>query len=327
MHFSYEDKTGIIKAKHFKRKKISLEHYINRLKTIVDFNIKQTFLNKKLILAYSGGIDSLVILSFIIKNNLQNKITLVNFTNNLSNPIPRSFAYEKKIGLDVQKFDINLKELITIANSSDNTFIRLYTSFSFLQKFKNSNIIFGYHGNQSLLHKKIFLEQIKKDVTQVGYCSSLNNWKVEKNCIPLEEHCLVRHKWHRLNGINLCNIFYPLGNNEIFEMIRQIDWQNIDPHVISDARVARRIIQDNVGHLLDPIVTNENLADNETIVGDLQIPLKKLNKKIFEIDNFCSQRGYGWLISEYNTAKQTGSIKLNSLVSFINVKKYFSNIN
>ena len=176
-----------------------------------------------------------------------------------------------------------------------------------------------------MLHKKVFLEQIKKDVKNSGYCSSLNNWKTTQNSTPLAECCLLIKPWNKLNGINGCEIFDPLGNEEIFEMIRSIDWNNVDPHIISDAKIARQIIHDNVKNLLDSIISEEDTTESDNVIGDLEIPLEKLDKEIFNIQekSFYNKKGYNWLLYEYGCAKEKNSIKLNTLLSFITMKDYF----
>jgi hypothetical protein len=322
--FYYNSDNNKITVCEVIRNKISLDQYIEKLQIILDNNVSKIVeKNKNLFLCYSGGVDSAVILSYLIKKKLQDKVTLINFSNLVNNKTINNFNYEKKLGFKVENIKIDLNNLISVCNTKSYEKIICYTTYTVLKKYKKSSFIYGFHGNQSLLHKKIFLEQINKDVSKKGYCSSLNNWKSIKNPTPLAEHCLLIKPWHKLDSINGCKIFAPLGNEEIFEMVRSIDWNNVDPHTINDAKVAKQIISNNVGDLLDSsILKNENLAESDTVVGDLEVPLKELDTEIFNINekNYHNKQGQDWLVKEYANAMKENSIKLNTLISFILIK-------
>jgi len=322
--FYYNNDNNKITVCKVIRNKISLDQYTEKLQIILDNNISKIVKkNKNLFLCYSGGVDSSVILSYLIKKKIQDKVTLINFSNLVNNKKINNFNYEKKLGFKVENIKINLNDLINVCNTKNYEKIICYTTYTLLKKYKKSSFIYGFHGNQSLLHKKIFLEQINKDVLKKGYCSSLNNWKSMKNPTPLAEHILLMKPWDKINGTNNCKIFSPLGNNEIFEMVRSIDWSNVDPHTINDAKVAKQIINNNVGALLDSsILKNENIAESDTIIGDLEVPLKELDTDIFDINekNYHNKQGHDWLVKEYANAMKENSIKLNTLISFILIK-------
>jgi hypothetical protein len=323
---SYNATNDKITFNTIERNVISLELYMQKLQKIIDNNVTQILKktkNLKLFLAYSGGIDSILLLSYFIKEKLQDKISLINYRNLLTKQSDSNFDYEKKLGFDIKTIVITVDDLVDVCNTMDYEKVLCYTTCTLLKKFKK--VIFGFHGNQSLLHKKIFLEQINKDVINKGYCSGLNEWKSGKNSTPLSQHCLVIRPWKNLNLDKNQELFMPLGNDDIFELIRSIGWKDIDPHVISDAKVARKIIHNNVGDLLDPIICEESLNSSDVVVGDLEIPMEKLNKKIFNLErkNYHNAQGYDWLLSEYNLAKEKNYIKFNSLIAFLLIRKYF----
>lgn len=325
--FFYDNKKIIMRKKL--RKKIKIREYVKKLKNILDHNIDNMFkklIGKKTFLCYSRGIDSTLILSYILKNELQNKIDILNFTNSIGDNLPLDLQEEKKLGFEVTHINLGMDDLIDAINTLDPDVVSCYCSYSLMQKFKNCNFIFGYHGNQTLLHKKIFLEQINKDIKESGYCTSLNGWTATENPIPLSECVLFIKPWHKLDGINNNSIFAPLGNDENFELVRDIDWYDIDPHLISDAKIAREFINGNVENKLDFAISNENIKDLDCVIGDLLIPIAKIRKEIFEIDNksFMNEKGFCWLISEYDSAKKSKYIKFNSLLSYITLKKYFT---
>ena len=83
-YFEYDRHKNVVRIKTFQRQQISLDFYQESIQKIIDKNILSVFAkekSKKIMIAYSGGIDSLVILSYIIKNKLQEKVILVNFEN------------------------------------------------------------------------------------------------------------------------------------------------------------------------------------------------------------------------------------------------------
>lgn len=324
--FLYRDNKIVVE--NIKRNKISISQYTDKIKVILDKNILDIFKknkNLRLFLCYSKGIDSILILSYLIKNKLQDKVTLINFSNALTNNKNKNFVFEKTLGFNVENTYVNLDSLISACNTIKRYVPICYSTYSLLNLHKDSSFIFGFHGNQSLLHKEIFLEQINKDVTNNGYCSSLNNWKKTQTPTPLEEHCLLIKPWNSLNDINGCKIYDPLGNQEIFEMVRSIEWSNVDPHIVSDAKVARQIIKDNVGDMLDSIITEEDITESDNIIGDLEIPMEQLNEEIFDIQEeiFVNKQGHSWLLSEYGRAKEKNCIKLNTLLSFITMNNYY----
>lgn len=318
----YDNNTNKITLDKCARHKISLTNYIKKLENIIGNNIEKIFAKdhtKTVYLAYSRGIDSLCILSFLIKKNLTDRVKLLNFSNTLLCEGIQSFELEKSLGLDVINFTIDMDHLCKIINFKNFKTVLCYTTHTLMKKFPGSFFIFGWHGNQSLLHKKIFLEQINKEVTKRGYCQSLDEWKPNISATPLNEHCFVIKPWHELQGTDDCELFDPLGNKTIFELTRSIDWENIDPHVISHAEIPRKIIYNNVNNMLDKLIIKENLNECDVIFGDLEVPLAKLNKEIFEIDStgYCNKHGVDWLLSEYHKSLTKNTIKLNTVLGFL----------
>jgi hypothetical protein len=322
--FCFNKSNNKITVQDVPRSKISLDQYIEKLHKILDNNISKILKkNKNLFLGYSKGVDSAVILSYLIKKKMQDKVTLINFSNLTSNGEIKTLDQEKKLGFNIETLKIRMDDLIEVCNSKIYENIICYTTYILSKKYKKGSFMYGFHGNQSLLHKKIFLEQINKDVSKKGYCSSLNNWKATKNPTPLAEHCFLIKPWDKINGINGCKIFSPLGNEKIFEMIRCIDWNGVDPHVISNAMVAKQIINNNVGNLLDSVILQEeNINESDFIFGDLKIPTKKLDNEIFDIKekDYHDKKAHSWLMKEHMDSKKDNFIKLNTLVSFILIK-------
>ena len=320
--FYYDSNTNKITLDVFKRNKIVLTSYIEKLENIIGNTIEKIFhknFTKPVYLAYSRGVDSICILSFLIRKNLMHRVKLLNFSNTILNEGITSFELEKNLGFDVINLTINMDDLCEIINLKNYKTLLCYTTHTLMKKFPGSIFIFGWHGNQALLHKEIFLQQINKEVTKRGYCQSLDGWKPKIDATPLNEHCLVIKPWNELQGLYDCELFDPLGNKKIFELIRSIDWNNIDPHLISDAGVPRKIIHNNVNTMLDNLIIKENINESDVIFGDLQVPLTKLDKKIFEIDStgYCHKQGVDWLLSQYNQSLTKNTIKLNTVLGFL----------
>jgi hypothetical protein len=319
--FEYDRKKNKIISSKIQRKKISFDFYYKTIREIIDFKIEDLFKNnneKLVIFCYSGGIDSLCILSYLLKKNLQSKVKLLYIKNTLAKFRHKTFEVEEKNGFNVIQQEILLDDLLDSINTLDYKKVLCFVNYTVCKRFPKSLILNGNTGNSTLLHKKIFLEQIKKKVYKDGYCTSLNGYAPNEDTTDLKDQCLVLKPWDNLQGIFNCKLFSPLQGENLYELVRSIDWKKINPHVISNAELGRKIINHNVGSVLDSLIIEENQNESDTILGDVTIPLKKLPNKIFAISkNNHDILGYRWLLSEHEKAKKDGLIKLNTVLSFL----------
>jgi hypothetical protein len=309
-------------------KKIKLEAYEKIIHEILLNKFKQFKSKTNLKFLYSKGIDSLVILSYLIKLNLINKVELFSFKNNHTKQNDKIFTYEKQLGININVFNIDENTIIDAINSENYYNVFCYSTYKVFNKFKNSNIIYGFHGNQSLLHKDIFLHQIKKDPSEIGYCKSLENFKLDfNNIIPIEYHNLIIRPWKKLNGIHNNTLLDPLGDNEIFDLVRNLEWSSIDPNYVVNACLARKLIKLNVGTLFDCLIKEENLNESDKINHSQLIDLNKIKDTIINIPQSSrhNTEGLGYIKTKVKEAIHRRVISLETVILLLSIKTLIRN--
>lgn len=304
-----------IEMKRYSHEKISLDDYVLYLKDKIQKNMEKIFElgYKKIYLAYSGGADSLVLLSYIIKNNWQDKIKILNFYNTISSQTPKDLSFEEKLGLKIDQFGIGIEQLLSAINENKWYNNICYATHYLSKRCSDGIIISGIHGNSVLLHKKIYVEHINKNIVKKGYESFLDGWKQEK--FPknkLEDDLLDIKPWHEFH-----NVFSPFYDVEMMEFPRKVDWSEVDPHVISDAQVCRKIIKENVGDLFDQRLFHNSHNDLDCIVGDLKLPMHSINEQVYLLkDDFRHDTyGYDWINFMIDKAKKEKVIDFNTIIS------------
>jgi len=322
----YFEINGKIYIKKIQREEISLDLYENLLVKEIQNNLQNIYNNNNQVyFSCSKGIDSMTILSFIIKNGWQHKTTLIRFSNFITKKSSKEFDFEKKFGFkNYEYYDVKMDDLVDAVNAENYAHLQCYTTRKCLKNFPNSSVIFGFHGNQVLLHKKIFLEQINRKVTKNGYVSGCNNWMpCKEKSLSLHHYRLSYQKpWKELNGLWGSRIYDPLGSENVFSNLRAISWRDVDPHIVSDAIFCKNIIRKNVSTLLDNYNEIENQDEQDILVGDLLVNITDIKDTLFKINGNIKNntQGLNWLLHQYNEARALGFIKLNVLMSFVNIK-------
>ena len=164
------------------KKDLSLDEYTHLMYDRVIENLKSIYSqHDRVYLHYSGGIDSLVCLSFILKLGLQKRTTLLYFTNlpEISNQhIPESSFLQpaKKQAIDNLFADmadqmhsiiidcVTLSDFLHHLNHGTLVDILAYSTATMIQKYPDGAHIGGHLGNESLLHWHIYIN----DVLQAG---------------------------------------------------------------------------------------------------------------------------------------------------------------
>lgn len=193
--------------------------------------------------------------------------------------------------------------------------------------------MFGYHGNQLLLHKEVFLDEImyrdpgKKSLIETAiskkdfYTKSLQNYTFDRELSPLHQHHLLLKPWQKMNAINNNHVYSPIGHDHtLFDLCRTIDFSQCDPEVITDALVARWIIRKNRQEWLFDHISTESTKDLDNL-EHVDIPVRDLNPALFDIPHNLNhdKEGLDWIANESSKAKTTGYVALNTLVSLRNL--------
>lgn len=285
-------------------------------------------------LCYSGGIDSMVLLSYIISLNFLSRTNIVCFKNNTQNTIPE---YDKVKSL-LEKFDdqfksitwltIDISDIIYSFNNQNFEHLKCYATNAVLQKYKNTAFIFGFHGNQILLHKPVFVDEI---ILQTGsntgvleffknnndfYTTSLNNYDVDKEKIGIAHTHMLQKPWALLDGTNNNRVYSPIGTSLTFSSLRQLNFKTVSVDTIAHAQLARNIINLNVGGLLNQFITKEGISDGD-ILKDTLIPIDQLNNDLLTIPKNLTHNaeGLGYIEHELSLAKKSHFLPINVLVS------------
>jgi len=316
--------------------KISLTDYVDQIDQLIADEINKIYKNHDhVVLSYSGGVDSMVLLSYIIAGGFLSQTTLLTHQNFvqlpehpglISNSPDRRQALEDVLDLTsslgakkIIKISVDHTDLINAFNMKNFVQCSCYSATKALTYFNNTAFLFGHHGNQSLLHKDIFIDQLlldgligESEVQQAldkknYYVTSATTYNVNRARIPLEYCPLLLKQWPELTGYNNNTTYAPLGVK--LDLCRNIDFKTVDLYDILDAKVPRALISKNVGTMLDPYIINESIGDGDAFI-DWMLDRDQLNENLLEIPNNINHNltGYNWLrenlkrpsISSYN---------------------------
>jgi len=324
---------------------LSVDDYQQKIHSYIKSNIQKIFeKHKRVYLSLSGGIDSVVLLSYLIDMKLNKQTTIVVFENHSqSNSDCLHNNPQRKNTLDalcehLKDFELE-KEIITstnLAEAINHSFssAKCYVTYSLMARHQDRAWLFGYHGNQLLLHKEVFLDEIlyrsphKKHLVkqaisqQYFYTQSLKDYQFDRPLRPLHNHHLLLKPWHDLNGLNNNSIYAPLGmDNYSFDLCRSIDFSRVDPTTITDAKVARWLIDCNHQSWLHKYIITESTKDIDNL-EHVDIDLDLINPTLLEIPENLNHdpQGLEWLSNQIITAKACGKMPLNTLISLKNLQ-------
>ena len=312
------------------RKQISLESYIDACDQLFRQAIIRIYRQHgSAVLSYSGGIDSMVLLGYIESLGLMPRTTLLiqeNYAQADNDPglirnDARKAAAIRELAQRVSPEQIvhqavTEQHVINCFNRYDYHALRTYNTVAGMELFCDRAMIYGHHGNQVLLHKDIFLQEIVLQngatLEQVNsllkdnhyYCSGMRELT---GLVSLDDQNLKHRQWSTYND----NYYYdPLG--VAIDLCRCIDYSSVDPLVIIDARAGRELLHRTVGVKFDDLIVTEGLSDGDCFI-----------RRSFDRDHFDAAQlkiptnihhdedGMQWLQSQLNQQK----IDFNSLTS------------
>lgn len=324
-------------------KHLSLTEYTDTVFHSIQTTIKEIYQSHSVItLCYSGGIDSMVILSYIIAQGLLPRTRIVCFENRTqidptclhvdATQRERVTTLLDSIRSQAKTIEWQAIELADIAcgfNNQQLEHLKCYSTNTILQKYHDSAFIFGWHGNQVLLHKYVFIDEIILSRTTAKqefvdllssaspfYTSSLSAYDFTRVRVRVEQVHMLQKPWDCLNGNNNNHIYSPIGNDLTFNSLRQLDYSKIPVNTIADALVAREIIFRNVGDTFNNYIGVESLSDGDSL-KDIVIPLDLINKELLVVPNNLNHNAEGaeFINYEIEQAYKNKSIPINSLLS------------
>jgi hypothetical protein len=292
-------------------------------------------------IAYSGGIDSMVLLSFIEQQGFLARTHLVCFTNitQQSNTcLHRNPTKQIKLNavLDqlkdqvksITQLTIDLKDIAHAFNHGQLEQLKCYTTHSILNQIDSPAFIFGTHGNQVLLHKNIFVDEILlhrstgyQELCNLlsgpldFYTQSLVDYDVDSPSLGIEHRYLVLKPWHLLSSSGKL-IYSPLADSATFEQLRRLDFSKIPVGTIAHATVAREFITQNNCEWLTKYIDVEGVKDYDNL-EDAVIPIELLHTDLLAIPANLNHNAEGleYLQNEITKAHQNANIPINSLVA------------
>jgi hypothetical protein len=286
----FRESQGFIITETLPQHTIALEQYIQTARNKIENNVKNLFNNSKnMILLYSGGIDSILLISYLIKyNRLKDTLLIYCYNENADNIIQQTqFHLEKSLGLNIESINVSKQVLIDYANQPDPFKFRNYQSHWVAEKFKNKTILIGNEGNSVLFHKWEWLKRLDKPVTKkniyVTSCYDSVDWStpidLDYNTISFIDP--YSRSWN--NGGDFAHMLSPISDVSLMQMLPFVDIRNMDPNFVGDARLARTILYDNVKHELDSLITTENI--NWGICDSSQnLQIKDIDKNMLDIN-------------------------------------------
>lgn len=320
---------------------LKLNEYTNMVWNEMGQTIKNIYdTHAEVTLCYSGGIDSMVVLSYIMAYGFLSRTNIISFENYTqddkeclqNNRAKKTLIIDLMSRLPIKSAKwakVTEDDIVYSFNHQRLEHLKCYATNSLLRAHKDVAFIFGFHGNQVLLHKSCFIDDLiltnTYNINDVSnylstnknfYTQSLLGYDVNKEKIGVARTHMLQKPWECLDYMNGNRIYSPIGNNRIFQGLRKLDFRDVSIDTIADAKMAREIISRNVESQLDEYIPIEGLSDND-ILKDSLIPVNKLNSDLLIIPPNLThnQEGVDYINYEINNAQTSGTIPINALTS------------
>jgi len=311
-------------------KTLSFTQYVDLIFENIKSQIQNIYKDHKTVtLFYSGGIDSMVVLSYIISLGLLSRTRLLHYQNTptsqqekyLITQLLERFSNQVQ---EVDRFEVTVKDVADIFNRGSLSDLLCYSSKTIFSKINQQAIITGHHGNQILLHKDVFVDEIllsrPDEWNKVGkqklYTDINFRYDPTRPKVKIDDCYMLIKPWENLCGINQNVFFNVLGSSTTFEYLRKLDFSTVDVLSILDAQVAREIMNRNTDDLLTEFIETEDTTMGDSITP-FQVPLDFLDKSILQIptDLHHDANGLEYIQTQIDRAYNQGYIYINDLVT------------
>lgn len=326
----YKRENDKIIIEELKQHTIPMEEYIVLANNKIEQNMKN-FLDrsKKIVLLYSRGIDSLLLLSYIIKYNRLKDTRLIHIGDSVNKKSYIDTTLEKKLGIDIELMFFDYDFLYKNITTTDPFYCREILYHWLVEKFKDSAILNGDEGNSVLFHKWEWVKRIGKPVTKKNLytfeCENID-WSTPTD-LNYHTISLIYPKSRHWNNDNLKNIYAPISDLELLKMLPFIDIRNLDPNFVGDAVMVRNMIKNNVGDMLNHLISSTTLSWGSPLYKD-SVDMKKINiagcsleidryknKDILKLkQKFKHPAGLSSLLKRIDEAKITGEILYKDVI-------------
>jgi len=294
LHFIVKD--NIIEVRYVDLEKLSLNDYIeiahnkflNKIKKIYDES-------EQVVIFFSGGIDSLHLLSYAYKLDMLHKTTLA-YSDNFcvehpslirNSPIMKEKLKSIRKNLDNQinhfyEHSVSNEDLYEINKLCNTTYTTYYTSFNLLKQFSNCSVMTGFFGNQIAFHSHNWLdhllfyssnhEQASEELKillndDTLYMNNFIEFTFDRNFFPYNSFTFNRSNFDEFDGFNNIKFYTPFA--EAKSLCRQVKTYDLNFKIILDAHVAKEFIKINVGDLFDRYIYKTSEWDNDCCTDNM----------------------------------------------------------
>lgn len=304
-------------------------------------------------LLFSGGIDSLIIASYVKQLNLLSRTRFLCFLDQsqtdptaLVNDQQKRSAVQQFMEvhsselLDAQWIPLTLKDLVYGFNFLSFAHLQCHATTTAMKLFPGEAFVTGIYGNESLLHHDLHLDELRTrrpDATQeilnlqhlnpdVYARTLIEDYDLNIPFLGVDDRFFCGKPIWEIDGTFGSRVYTPLATEKLLQQSRAIDFTKIKLETITQATVARNIIKKNVGSEFDQFILHESPLDGDGI-SSVQVPIELLDteKLYLPTDLKHSISGYRYLRQEIKNAFDTGSISINSLTS-IKVMQHLSSL-
>jgi hypothetical protein len=314
-------------------KNLNIDIYVDKLYYDIKNRIEQIYQRHQYVtLSYSGGIDSMVILSYIYNLGLLPRTDIICYKNNTqeikdTTKIDLLLDLIKDQTKSIKWLPVESEEVIVNFNHLNLEHVKCYATNLVLKQSKNQAVLFGHHGNQVLLHKIIFADEILlnrpdaiSEITELVngphtfYTQSLLDFNPAAPRIGIDRRHMLMKPWSALSTYDRI-VYSPLADNDTFNQLRTLDYRQIKISTIANANIAQIIMNRNTGTLLDTYIETESIKEND-VLANMIIPIDRLDPKLLVIPNNLNHHPIGleYIQTELATAHHSKELPINTLV-------------
>jgi len=324
-------------------KNLDLNRYIGILDQRIKTRIKSIYSQHPVVnLCYSGGIDSMVLLSAIIELDLLAQTRIIvfeNFTQTHFSCLHINQDQKNKVTdlldsiatrcLEIRWHQISMEDLAAAFNHGDLADIKCFSTYTLLKQYQNQVFIFGHHGNQIFLHKNMFFDEIllqqpswthkiESYISNMSgyYTASAQQYRVPTDLVGIERRHFLAKPWEKYNGFNRNKIYAPIADDADFLMLRSLDFGQIHPDVILQAKVAVELIQANTKGDISDFLGIESTRDNDAL-DSVNIPADMISADSLYIPHNLHHdpQGLDYIKNEIKEIPNKKFLAINSAVS------------
>lgn len=327
-YLNFKEQNSIIVVSTIPQHTISLQSYINIAKNKIEENMKKILdSSKDLVLLYSRGVDSLLLLSYLIKYDRLKDTKLIHCGNTATKTPYLNFSLEKKIGIDIDTIYMPNEVVIEYANQTNPFEFRMCQAHWIAEKFKDKTVLIGYDGNSVLMHKWEWVKRLGLPVTDtncyVDSCDTID-WSTPTD---LDHHTISMiepfgRSWS--NPEKFDNMLSPISDPELMRMLPFIDIRTMNPNFIGNAEMIRTMIYETVGTIFDELIVAENVTWAVPTMHQL-INTDRLLESVLTVDikRRVDMNGIASLLQRVDQAREKKVIDFRCLLS-IKYINYFA---